>query len=441
MSMSQVTVPCPSCGQHLVVATHDLRAHIACPRCGANGVAAHLIPATTPLTAIPVGGVPAAPTPNIYVQPVFASPSAVAAPPIAVTHAGAPPPSAALPVGQRAWRRTSRALWVVAKAAARVDSVFAGRRFLCMSVLAFALGLANLWSPIAYALLLPILPWLLWISALAYLGSLREPDGKWRFGIVFERLLSGISQSFQSIDELGEKPAAEWMREFSGVFLGGATFIAALAPLTKLVLPRDDWATADGASVLSIAIVAVAGGLRVLRWLQGSRGEGRLVKAATPVLSSTEVFALDLRDASSSQIAALPEDTVRRLATEIASWRPRSCEKECDFEISLARFLRRRFPTSDVLAQQTFPWEYGTLRFDLLIDGAIVLELKCALGAANEQRAFGQLQDYRAFWKKGPVVLLLCVPSDEFRASRLARMRDVGGNGGPVYVLGAGYRG
>ncbi len=54
VQVGEVTVSCPGCAQRLVVPTHDLRLTFVCPRCRATWLASQLIPATTPVSAIPV---------------------------------------------------------------------------------------------------------------------------------------------------------------------------------------------------------------------------------------------------------------------------------------------------------------------------------------------------------------------------------------------------
>jgi len=88
----------------------------------------------------------------------------------------------------------------------------------------------------------------------------------------------------------------------------------------------------------------------------------------------------------------------------IREWSPRKCKTEKDFERSLIRFLESKIKPEKIVRQ----FAYGRLRGDIVVDKAILVEIKHNLDStAKLQRLLGQLEIYASEWKKDVIVVLV----------------------------------
>jgi hypothetical protein len=97
--------------------------------------------------------------------------------------------------------------------------------------------------------------------------------------------------------------------------------------------------------------------------------------------------------------------------TALSKWNPHYASKEYEYQDKLYKHLRKQMPSAIINLEypigRNFVGSKG--RADIVINHAILIEMKRDTSAGSIQRAKGQISQYSDFWKeRGPVILLLC---------------------------------
>ena len=132
-------------------------------------------------------------------------------------------------------------------------------------------------------------------------------------------------------------------------------------------------------------------------------------------VSFEDNFVFDLTKRSNEDLKnmkkALGRDLLEIMEV-ISSWQAGSGNyvDESDYEKSLVKAIKRKYPHYDVLTQHRVKSEGGRVYvFDILINQSIVLELKKDTSSRSINDGKGQVFRYSEVWEdKGPVILLLC---------------------------------
>lgn len=93
---------------------------------------------------------------------------------------------------------------------------------------------------------------------------------------------------------------------------------------------------------------------------------------------------------------------------QIDKWKPRKCNNEQDFKLSLFRNLEKGLQGREVIKE----YATGRVRGDIVIDKKILIEVKKSLDSTGKlQRLLGQIEIYENDWK-GNLILVLCGKHD-----------------------------
>ncbi len=103
----------------------------------------------------------------------------------------------------------------------------------------------------------------------------------------------------------------------------------------------------------------------------------------------------------------------------IQEWRPRGCETEKDYEISLYNFLHRKLEGETI--EITKQYGQGRIKGDIVVGRKVLIELKADLDSTSKlQRLYGQLELYSQDWKSH-VIVVLCGEHDRNLIAQLQR--------------------
>lgn len=441
-SPQHMSVGCPACSQMLVVPTADLRGTIQCPRCQAVHPLGALIPAHTPIHAVVVSNLPPAPQP----APSPASPQ----PPNPILHAP-PTPAAAPPrpdgvltqaarLGERGTQTVSGFGHGLLDAADRVDRRMYGRRarWICITAMLAVLAVYiddRAWptAPILTVVFTFVFVAVLLVLGLAYIGAMRNDDGQWSAALTFRRLgesASAIGDSLLSIVTmpfaLALKTTAVTMLSMGMIGLALRNFVVLFDMLAQELFQAPIQFAQDIAQQMS-RMSMLPLGLGVLLWFVSLlfQPKARLAKPSADERRQltnavgTLPHIIDCNDKKHLQtLAARVEHPVlSTLLTLLSEWRPRDFDYEDQYQASLHRWLRKRFPESN--PERERPIGQGTKknagRADLVLSDAVLIEMKRGLSTATAQKALGQMEMYAQLWKRGPVLLLICGAAPENR--------------------------
>jgi hypothetical protein len=131
------------------------------------------------------------------------------------------------------------------------------------------------------------------------------------------------------------------------------------------------------------------------------------------------------------------------ILSALARWKPRICEYEADYELSLVRHMRRALPDASVDRQHPVRDGTGRLvgKIDVVLSKHLAVELKRGMTAGDADRAVGQVWKYLDAWDRGPVLLVLCETREDFGTGQAARhIGELRRQGKPVFVVAAGRR-
>lgn len=315
MNQARVEASCSACGQLMLVETADLQTIVACPRCRTTVTVAELVPATTPLAAIPVAPAPNtghslsevdAPTileapwhqvggPTSIPEPAQASrggpevsePESTAAlsatggpeSPSLETDATPPPgdrlvapravdlaTGSTVNVAERtrqAYGAMSRTMSALGKAAAWFDVKLYGYRSLVLVGLAGMVVLLRLVHLAAYAVALPLFALVAYFMLLARLWSLRGEDGTWSVNAFVERAGAFAENLIESLRELPVTPLNEHLRRLRGQAIGLGLVLLAVVPPVRLLVLRSleafGLSTNDSSAMETLATTEVVG--------------------------------------------------------------------------------------------------------------------------------------------------------------------------------------
>lgn len=97
----------------------------------------------------------------------------------------------------------------------------------------------------------------------------------------------------------------------------------------------------------------------------------------------------------------------------LQKWTPRDCESEDDFQNHLHRQLKRNLPHATIEREYRLVTDETNRRkdrkADIVINEEILIEMKSNFQATATDRATGQVWNYAKLWgNRGPVILLLC---------------------------------
>ena len=467
-----VTVACPTCGQALTIPTTDLAATFACPRCATPHKAAVLVPPETPIPAIAVRvdpGLDASSTsPNTPPPPIGALPSLPLVEPSPTPKPAAPAPRGpgvvgqlgaaarmALEAGQLGARGVGGFGERVLDAADRFDRACYGRR---ASVL-WALALLTVLGTAMDADQSPRAPLWMALTTTAFcmvalplgLGralSFREDNGSWSLHLVAERLANVVALAIDALSTTGRTRAIGKVV----VFLGAVTLVVRNILVLASIVANDIFATrlATLESMddrLLWASMGV-GGVGILLWLLGSwrlhndarrlhlRPKGREVEDLLRAAKAMPAVVDCREERNVAAVRACGNPLLTQLVDALAKWKPRKAIYEKDYQASLHRHLCRVMPEAEPERERPFKDARG--RLDIVVGGAILIEMKVNVSTSTADKGLGQVLRYGQYWHNGPLVLLLCgAGKEEAERSLIARL-DAVRAAAPVTVVLAG---
>jgi hypothetical protein len=147
-------------------------------------------------------------------------------------------------------------------------------------------------------------------------------------------------------------------------------------------------------------------------------------------------------DGARARARASGNQGIVELIEALCEWTPRRHGDEAGYQRHLERHLRRNVEM-EISVEHTYYTDETRCRFDLLLGGSVVLEMKTGLSKSTERdRAAGQLRRYAHVWgTRGPILLVVCETDTSFARSLIAEdIRMMNSAGMPVFAVAAGRR-
>lgn len=119
---------------------------------------------------------------------------------------------------------------------------------------------------------------------------------------------------------------------------------------------------------------------------------------------------------------ANPMGTVKKF---INKWKPRKCQTEKDYEMSLFKYLEKELPDIEIIKQ----YGMGRAKFDIAVGRKVFIEIKSQLNSTSKlQRLIGQLATY-IDEKVENLIILICGQADKNLLKQLERkVEEYNGN-------------
>lgn len=427
---------CTECGQCLELAGGQLLGKMRCPRCATEHEVSALVSKDTPLQVDVTPNAPPALTRDAP-RPETRGPEYAELNGQSRQSTGFDPAALGIDAATTGVGLFGRAaFWID-------DKLYGWRRFL-FTVLALVTAVAYGFGPLWYFVGLLSLALAGYIYLLARVWGLRDEDGNWRWAYVLTR----IKAWFGGLAEFSLPPLAAMVRSVGAWLMSIGLFVLALSPAVVALAAALSDVFGEGIKpsqyvswhrwlAWPAGLIAFFGLLLYMRWWLRMRGSAGQLRAA---LRGNEGLYFD---AWRDSVDSYTEDPgLRRVLHALRTWRPRRCQSEADYELSLVRHLVRMLP--DVSIQTQRPVHYANLRvgkIDVVIADWFALELKKRVKATEADRAVGQVWKYAETWGRGPVGLLLCESTgdgiEQLMAERLAQLRS---QGRQVLLIAAGAR-
>ncbi|MBI4704051.1 MAG: hypothetical protein HY744_23325 [Deltaproteobacteria bacterium] len=466
---------CPICGQLLVVPTDRLDLPLLCPRCRSAHVVGRLIDRFTAIPAIPLGEItrvgftepglaraealtpaghlPASTAPRSaaterdavevdgevgragmpglaqVASPAAASPACRHPRAADVARAGLRGAAAAASVGREGAAAIGRAGALLIRVAVWLDERLAGWRaaLLCLAAASVVVAALVDWildctlQPIALAVFAAVVVALL----LARLDTLRDESG-WRPELLVRQAVLLAELAADAVMSCDELPIGKKAEMAGKVVAASGLFALATHELLAAV-------GIESATMFWLGVVSSLGGLGLWMWGRKACREaglrrGLLVdrRESAPVASAVLGLPalLDCRDARRvAQLASqLGHPLLSGLVGQLATWHPRGCGDEHDYQYRLLRALRRQMPEACPASEVSIRSDDGVHkgRIDLMVGECVLIEMKAFLTGSSADRAIGQVRKYLTIWQgRGPVVLLLCGTDPDLARSRV----------------------
>lgn len=303
---------------------------------------------------------------------------------------------------------------------------------------------------------------LLFLLAVARLGSLRDDDGNWSLSLVSGRVSETADDLNDAISPSSELTAPVRWKAAGKMIMSVALVVLALRNVVTLFLITIDeffsahidvaesighWMFVAGAGLLGLGALSWIIGWQRLRsapdaqWLRPNAEERRRIITAVsglpPIIDCTGE-AGHVRELA--RRAGHP--VLMQLLEHLSTWQPRPSTYEKDYQAALFRMLRRKMPGANPQRERPIgDRSLGTRgRADLVVSDSVLIEMKRGLSTTAADRAIGQIRRYTEAWKNGPVMLLLC-DADPVSAQRFLEQQIIAlHREAPVLMVFAGRR-
>ncbi len=279
------------------------------------------------------------------------------------------------------------------------------------------------------------------IMTFAWVGSLRDDEGKWSLRRVRKRIWTYVQINIDAIKDSFSLSKEEKFYSWSKFLILGAFCWKALQnvsvlirkPYEKFFHTRLDalrsfekntnhwtiWVFIAGVVILIFAIIqhkdTILEYLRrdffpFLKSKQTQKSEANQFQLPTTGLI---LNAKDKNQIESFLTSKNPE-LFNQLVASLQKWTPRDCQNEDDFQNSFHRQLKRNIPHATVEREYYINADEVTdkrkcRKADIVIDDTILVEMKSSFRTTEMDRAKTQVEEYAYLWdNRGPVILLLC---------------------------------
>ncbi|HRI71003.1 MAG TPA: hypothetical protein PK156_42520, partial [Polyangium sp.] len=349
-----------------------------------------------------------------------------------------------------------------------MDRALYGKRAVAVTIGAFLTVAATVFeandnrAPFMTTVTTAIFSFFLFFLLVARIGSFRDDEGKWSFGVVADRLRSAgksFGEGFSAFwDMTGAQRAAAMGKALVGISLVGLALrnIVVLLVIIAEELFDASIGTAKSLdeSMMTAGMYAIAAG--ALLWLWGwesTRSSGKKLQLVPDEAGRERLVAaakemplmIDCADKNKArELAARTKDPVLKAVIEVlVSWQPRGAESEADYQASLHRKLRRDLPGANPERERPIGARAtgNRGRADLVVSDSVLIEMKKGLTTSSAQRALGQIQMYLSAWDRGPVMLVMCevdpAMAQQFLLKEIENLRK---RQEPVMMVFAGRR-
>jgi hypothetical protein len=243
---------------------------------------------------------------------------------------------------------------------------------------------------------------------LARLNGLRSDEGGWDPTLAGTRVRTWTALLFESLEKLPAAPLhVRLSTSARALALAGMSGLiwAGLLSGVRLVFGSPTATTA--LPFLSGSLLLIAAGLELYAARVSPRLRFSLEEAGNSLSEAAESsHVIDLAE-------PLPErfmsgaTKLQETMIALSLWRPRSWPDEASYRAALERHLERCLPSCKIEGQR---WVGRSRRdgvFDLVVDGVVVIGVKCGFYEASAERAVMQMRSYARIWSGKPMILAL----------------------------------
>ncbi len=246
------------------------------------------------------------------------------------------------------------------------------------------------------------------VLVLARVNGLRSDEGAWDPTLAGTRVRTWTALLFESLERLPGAPLhvrlGTFARALALAAMSGLIWAGLLSGV-RLVLGSPTATTA--LPFLSGSLLLVAAGLELYAARVSPRLRFSLEEAGNSLSEAAESdpiidLAEPLPERFMSGATKLHETMIA-----LSLWRPRPWPDEASYRAALERHLERCLPSCKIEGQR---WVGRSRRdgvFDLVVDGIVVIGVKCGFHEASAERAVTQMRSYARIWSGKPIILAL----------------------------------